>query len=144
MKSRRVVETATRSNKYETIVEGQRLRKADIMESKCSRQRFACENEQKSDADMETCTSISLCTCTFKYVYRDLESMCDTHVRTRKMVKQKGSVRRDPGGHNHTTTHTTTQLHNNNTHQHTQTDRDLQSVLSKSISATTRKTVNYA
>ena len=119
MKSRRVLKTATRSNKDETIVEGQRLRKADIMESKCSRQRFACENEQKSDADMETCTSISLCTCTFKYVYRDLESMCDTHVRTRKMVKQKGSVRRDPGGHNHTTTHNYTNTQQQHTHTNT-------------------------
>ena len=30
MKSRKVLETATRSKKHETILEGQRLRKADI------------------------------------------------------------------------------------------------------------------
>ena len=40
LKSRKVLETATRSKKHETIVEGQSLRKADIMESKCSSLRF--------------------------------------------------------------------------------------------------------
>ena len=52
--------------------------------------------------------------------------------------------------HTHTNTHTpphpthvtsnTPQTH----HKHTQTDRDLESVLSKSVSVMTRKTVNYA
>ena len=51
--SRNVLETAMRSKKHGTIVESQRFRKADIMESKCSRLCFSCENEQKkSDADM--------------------------------------------------------------------------------------------
>ena len=51
-KSRKVLETATRSKKRETIVEGQRLRTAHIMESKCSRLRFSRANEQNCDADM--------------------------------------------------------------------------------------------
>ena len=49
----KVLETATRSKKHETIVEGQRLWKAVIMESKCSRLRFSMIKwAKKSDADM--------------------------------------------------------------------------------------------
>ena len=43
----KMLETATRGKKHETMVEGQRLRKADIMESKCSK-----KTSKKSDADL--------------------------------------------------------------------------------------------
>ena len=40
MKSEKVLETAARSKKHETVVEGQRLRTTDIMERTCPRQFF--------------------------------------------------------------------------------------------------------
>ena len=68
MKSREVLETATRSQKHETTVEGQRLRNADIMERKCSKLRFFMEMSKTSDADM------------YMYMY-NVYFYVDVHVR---------------------------------------------------------------
>ena len=53
LKSRKCLKQLREAKKHETIVEGQRLRNADIMESKCSRLRFFhVKTSKKSDADL--------------------------------------------------------------------------------------------
>ena len=60
LKSQKVLETATRSTKHETIEEGQRLRKADIMDSKCSGLRFFF-SDKCAKRVTPTCTSTCIC-----------------------------------------------------------------------------------
>ena len=103
-RSGKVLETAMRSKNMKPLRKVQRLRKGDIMESKCSRRRFFHEKMSKnSDAGMYIY---------IVYVCRDLESVCDTpHQHTQPNTPTKHQP--------HTNTHHTHMAHTHTTHTHT-------------------------
>ena len=132
MTHRKVLETATKSKKHETIVEGNFEKPAtwknvpDFV--------FSGKMSKKSDADIHTTHTTPQQHHT-PYTQHTTHTHTHTHTHNTHNKPHATQTTRHTN-HTHTpqdTTHTT--------HKTPQTNRDLDSILSKSISVRTRKTV---